>query len=177
MNKSISKIIVKAMLITLGVLLLFSGIFAPLTYYIGSEATATADNVSFTEREDGLYDINIRYHYFVSGREYERAVTMVGEYDETISLTMHSVKYLPFLPMLGILTLAFSFPLKSIVIASFGIIFLLLGLLLKTTKKAPKQKAKETPVKKAFVCPACLKEVDSDSIYCNYCGRKILYKD
>lgn len=175
MNKSIGKTITKAAAITLGALLLLAGLINPLTHYAGLENPAICDTVTFNERSDGLYDINISYHYFVSGREYQGSLKTTGEYDETISLSTHYVRYLPFLPSLGILDSFYKLPLESILSASFGFVFLVLGLFIKTARKESKTKAKETPIKKAFVCPACLKEVDSDSIFCNYCGRKILF--
>ena len=52
-----------------------------------------------------------------------------------------------------------------------GVLFIIIGILIrqkKAEKKAP------LPEKKAFICPACKKEIDSDSIYCSHCGRKII---
>ncbi len=175
MNKSVTKTIFKTAIITLAILLILAGAFNPLTYYLGKENTATCDSVSFSERTDGLYDIDIRYHYFASGREYSGSAKLTGEYDESIALKMHYVKYLPFLPSLEILEGTSPFPQNSIVFCASGLILLVLGIFIKTTKRKPKKDKKETLVKKAFVCPACQKEIDSDSIYCNYCGRKILF--
>ena len=83
----------------------------------------------------------------------------------------HMVRYIPFVPSYGIIDLGYEIPLANYIFLGGGVLFIIIGILIrqkKAEKKAP------LPEKKAFICPACKKEIDSDSIYCSHCGRKII---
>ena len=175
LQKSKIKTVIKSALITFGILALVAGLLNPLTYYFGKEATAACDSVDFLPSEDGNYTANIAYHYFISGNEYSGEASFTTPFDETLSSSVQYVRYIPFFPAFGILLKGPAFPLESIIISSSGFIILMVGIFFPTAKKVSvKESVKEEPSTPIYICPACEREIDKDSIFCNYCGHKLL---
>lgn len=180
MNKCAGKIIVKSALITLGLLCLAYGLFQPFIYRFGRIASAVCDEVSAVQNTGNSYTYRVSYHYFIDGISYDGALTFTGDFDETLAeKSSYPVRYSPLLPSRGILDLHYQVPKESWFFSALGLIAFVLGLLLRSKPKKAKFKSssgKKGASKKegGFVCSACGETVDSDSIYCNQCGRKLL---
>ncbi len=174
MKRSFLKTMLKTALITFGLLLLIAGLLNPATFLFGLETTAVCDNVAFTPSGNETYLTEIDYHYYTStGSEYSGSASFKGPDDPTISMTLHPVKYLPFLPFVSAFLTNYSIPLLSIIFIASGIILVASGIFIKTFKK---EVPTSIPVKVGYICPACECEIDKDSIFCNYCGQKIIMK-
>lgn len=175
MKKSKIKILIKAALITFGLLCMLAGTINPITYYFGTETTSVIDDSSYEKTADDLYSFTADYHYFAKAKEYSGTFSIKGPLDESLPYDMHPVKYLPFYPGYGVVTTEYSLPLKSIILFSAGLVSFIAGLFIKTQKsgKITKKDSTSLPL---YLCPACECEIDKDSIFCNYCGRKILKK-
>lgn len=155
-------------------LLLIFGLLNPLTYYLGNETTASCDNVTFTPKDNGTYMAQIDYHYYnSSGKEFSGHASFESPKDDTIAMVLHPVKYLPFIPFCSVFVTGYTFPLQSIIFIASGVIFIILGLFIRTHKKEVATVPAEIPL---YLCPACECEIDKDSIFCNYCGRKLIRK-
>lgn len=173
MEKSPVKTVFKSIFLTLGILAVLYSLINPLIYHCGSTAYASCDKVDFTPIENSeLYTCRAEYHYFVSGEKYSGSISYTTPFDETLEYDRHTVKYFPLAPSFGIIDLGYEIPKINYIFFGDGIVFLIVGLFINTKKKVKKIKA-EAP-EKEFRCPACQREIDSDSIYCSYCGRKIL---
>lgn len=174
MKKSLAKTVIKTAIITFGILSLLAGTINPLTYFIGTETTASCDSVVFTPLDNGNYSIDIDYHYYAnSGTRYDSSTVLEGELDESISLKLHDVKYLFFLPGNPVFITGYTIPFQSIIYALSGLIAIIAGLFIKPAKKRPVLPELSIPLP-SFICPACGRDIDKDSIFCNYCGRKLI---
>ena len=176
MKKSFVKTTIKAFILTFGILVLLLGMLSPVTYFLGRETTASCDNATYTPSDNGLYLTELDYRYYNStGKVFKGCASFEGPLDESVSLVLHTVKYLPFLPFYSVLLTNYTLPVLSIVFMAAGLILIIAGLFIKTAKKEPKVKTvlPETPI---YLCPACECEIEKDSIFCNYCGRKIIAK-
>ncbi len=174
MKKSPVKTVFKSIFLTLGILAVLYSLINPLIYHFGSTSYASCDKVDFIPIEGSeLYTCRAEYHYFVSGEKFSGSISYTTPFDETVEYDRHTVKYFPLLPSFGIIDLGYEIPRENYIFFCAGAVFLLIGLFIKTKKKVKKIKEDAVP-EKAFKCPACQREIDSDSIYCNYCGRKII---
>lgn len=172
MKKSPVKVFFKSIFLTMGILFFLYGILNPTVYFFGKSADAVCDSADFTEKDGiSLYDCHITFHYFAKGAQYDGEYSFTSAYDETIADGMHTVKYIPFIPSYGIIDLGYFIPLANYISAGVGFVFIISGIFLKASSKEKKAQPVTEP---SFICPACRKEIDSDSIYCNHCGRKII---
>ncbi len=172
MKKNPVKTFLKSAFLTLGILSLLYSLLNPAVYLFGKSTEAVFDNVDFNPRSGGtLYDCNVTFHYFASGARYDGVYSFPSPYDESFSYDTHTVRYISFIPSYGIIDLGYKIPVASYALCGLGIVFIVAGIVIRPTKKAA-----STPevAPKSFICPACRKEIDSDSIYCNHCGRKII---
>lgn len=177
MKKSKIRTVIKIALLTFGLLSLAAGLINPLTYYFGTETTASFDNISFNNIEDDLYLIEAQYHYFANAEEYNGKASFEGAKDESLALTLHPLKYFPFIPSYGVLVTGYFIPKNSIIFSLAGFFTFILGLFVRTTKKEKlSESEKADAISPVYLCPACECEIDKDSIFCNYCGRKIITK-
>ena len=175
LKKSGLKTFIKATLITFGLLSLLCGLINPLTCYFGSETTYVIDNTTNEQISDDLYLTKADYHYFAGGKEYSGTFSVKGAYDELLPFSLNTLRYLPFYPEYGVVTTGYFIPIKSIILFSAGLVAFVAGLIIKN-KKTIKAKKEVSPLTPLYLCPACECEIDKDSIFCNYCGRKILKK-
>lgn len=172
MNKNPVKTFLRSAFLTLGILSLLYSLVNPAVYLFGKSTEAVFDSVDFKSRSEGaLYDCSVTFHYFASGARYDGTHSFASPYDESFSYDTHIVRYIPFIPSYGIIDLGYKIPVTSYALCCLGIVFIVAGVVIRPTKKvAPSPE----PAPKSFICPACRKEIDSDSIYCNHCGRKII---
>lgn len=172
MKKNPVKTFFKSACLTLGILCLLYSLLNPAVYLFGKSTEAVFDNVDFNPRSEGaLYDCEVTFHYFASGARYDGFYSFPSPYDESFSYDTHTVRYIPFIPSYGIIDLGYKIPVASYALCGLGIVFIVVGIVIRPTKKAAPS---AEPAPKSFICPACRKEIDSDSIYCNHCGRKII---
>ncbi|MBQ2942393.1 MAG: zinc ribbon domain-containing protein [Clostridia bacterium] len=173
MKRSFLKTMIKTAVITAGLLLLIAGSVNPAVFFLGHETTASVDYI-LTEESDGNYSTNVDYHYYTSsGKEFSGNATLAGKQDEGFPSKLHPVKYLPLIPSCSVFLTGYTLPFRSILFIASGLFFVITGIFIKTYKKE-----KATPVQGEieFICPACECEIDKDSIFCNYCGQKIITK-
>lgn len=176
LEKSFVKTTFKAFLLTFGILILLFGLLNPITYFLGTETTASCDNATYTPLSNGTYLTELEYRYYNStGKVFHGRTSFEGELDESVSLILHPVKYLPVLPFCSVFLTNYTLPLLSIVFMAAGLVLIIAGLFIKTAKKEPKVKT-VLPDAPIYLCPACECEIEKDSIFCNYCGRKIIVK-
>lgn len=174
LKKSAVKTFLKSALLTLGVLLFLYSLLNPLTYYLGVSTTASADNIDIVQIGDNLYQYNIDYHYFVSGIQYSDDHSFESSFDEKIEYDLHNVKYIPLFPSLSVMDLHYTTPLLNYIFFFSGLFLLILSLFIKTEIKEKASSFKKLPEEKVYLCPVCKNPVDSDSIFCSHCGRKLI---
>lgn len=172
MKKSPVKTVFKSIFLTLGILSFLYSFVNPIVYHFGAKTEAIADSIDYTPSDGGLCDYSVSFHYFVSGVQYDGSVNFTSPFDETMDYDIHTVRYIPFIPSYGIIDLGYEIPVSNYIFFGCGIIFIIAGILIRQKKAEKKSPVPEE--KKAFICPACKKEIDSDSIYCSHCGRKII---
>lgn len=171
MKKSPVKTVFKSIFLTLGILSVLYSFLNPAVYYLGARTEAVTDSIDYTPTDNDLCDYSVDFHYFVAGVQYDGSVNFTSPFDEMMDYDTHMVRYIPFVPSYGIIDLGYEIPLANYIFLGGGVLFIIIGILIrqkKAEKKAP------LPEKKEFICPACKKEIDSDSIYCSHCGRKII---
>lgn len=171
MIKSPVKTVLKSIFLTLGILSCIYSFINPLVYHFGAQTEAITDSIDYVPSDGGLCDYSVSFHYFVSGSQYDGAVSFTSLFDETIDYDLHTVRYIPFIPSYGIIDLGYEIPAVNYAFAGGGILFIIIGILIRQRKN---EKKSSLPEEKTFLCPACKKEIDSDSIYCSHCGRKII---
>ncbi len=174
LKKSAVKTFLKSALLTLGVLLFLYSLLNPLTYYLGASTTASADNIDIVQTGDNLYQYNIDYHYFVSGIQYSDNYSFESSFDEKVEYDLHYIKYIPLFPSLSVMDLNYSIPLLSYIFFFSGLFLSILSLFIKTEIKEKPLPLKKSPEEKVYFCPMCKKPIDSDSIFCSHCGRKLI---
>lgn len=172
MKKSPVKTLIKSIFITLGILCFLYGLLNPLVYYFGTETAAVCDNIDYApSASDEIYDFDVDYHFFVSGTQYNGNAQFSAPYSEEF-FGHTSVKYMPFLPFFNVIDMAYQIPLANFIVCGSGILLLIIGILIKSRKK---EISAPSDSEKTFTCPICRGEIDSDSIYCSHCGRKLVH--
>lgn len=172
MKKSPVKTVFKSIFLTLGILSVLYGFLNPAVYHFGAKTEAVTDSIDYSPIDDKLCDYSVKFHYFVAGTQYDGVVNFTSPFDETMDYDTHHVRYIPFIPSYGIIDLGYELPLLNYCFVGGGMLLIIIGILIRQRKSEKKPVLPEE--KKAFLCPACKKEIDSDSIYCSHCGRKII---
>lgn len=173
MTKSKTKTIIKSFLIIIGICLFLTSFISPALYHFGTDTVMSPDSISVTDLSSELYRYDISFHYFASGKQYGGVYSFEGLFDENPEYNTYNVKYSPLFPSLHVVDINYKISFVSFLPSLVGLILIIFGSLIKTTKKIKKETVKEDYIKKNY-CPGCKCEIDNDSIFCSNCGRKVI---